>query len=100
MKGDLKMKNLKINENATLTTEHSASHYNIPVLVTNNGRAYGPSDRTYSDKFANIFNDMRAAHTVYSYAINNELDTETLNFVKLYLGQWPEGPQIEQLEEA
>lgn len=88
---------IRINEYVELTTEHPASHYGIPVLVTDEGKAYGPSQATYPEKFKSVFGDMRAAHSVYSYAISNELDEETRKFVQLYLGQWPEGPQLENV---
>ena len=90
------MKELKINEYAILTTEHPASHYGIPVLVTEDGRGYGPSQKTHPDKFDVVFNNYRAAHSVYSFAIGLDpvADAEALEFCKLYLGQWPEGPQI------
>ena len=31
---------------AKLTTDHSSSSYNIPVLVLKDGRAFGPADLT------------------------------------------------------
>jgi hypothetical protein len=88
------MKTLKINEYATLTTEHPASSYGIPVLVTADGKGYGPADKTYPDKFNTIFGGIAAAHSVHSYAISNDLDDDTRDFIKRYLRQWPEGPQI------
>lgn len=89
------MNEIIIDEYAVLTTKHPASKYNIPVLVTANGRAYGPSDKQYPGKFNSVFGVLTAAHSVYSFAINNELDEKSKEFVKSYLKQWPEGPQID-----
>lgn len=88
------METLKLNNYATLTVNHPASHYGIPVLVCNDGRAYGPSEKTYSPKFDCIFGDTRAAHTVFDYARDNSDNPDIVAFCRLFLGQWPEGPQI------
>lgn len=88
------VKTLKIDDFASLTTEHPASHYGIPVLVNRDGRGFGPSQKTYPDKFDSIFGDKRAAHMVYSFALSHNLTNEERQFVKSYLGQWPEGPQL------
>ena len=90
-----KLEKLKINDNATLTTNHPASSYGIPVLVTLDGRGYGPSEKTHPARFDCVFGDMRAAHSVYSFAISaDDLTSEEAAFIRLYLGQWPEGPQL------
>jgi hypothetical protein len=90
------MKILKLDDFCELTTEHPASHYGIPVLMLySSGRGYGPSQKTYPEKFDSIFGGMTAAHTVYTWAINHDLSPETRDFIKSYLGQWPEGPQLE-----
>lgn len=87
---------LKIDENCELTINHPASHYRIPVLHFHaTGKGFGPSEIVFPEKFKSVFGDKRAAHTVYSYAINTELDDKAREFIKLYLGQWPEGPQID-----
>ncbi len=86
---------LKIDENCELTNEHVGARYGIPVLhLFSDDRGYGPSQKTFPEKLSSVFGDLRAAHRVYSWARNNELTPETEEFVKLYLGQWPEGPQI------
>ncbi len=90
------MNTLKIDENCELTTNHPESHNGVPVLhLYANGKGFGPSQKQYPEKFNAIFGDKRAAHTVYSWAINHELDSETREFVKSYLGLWPEGPQLD-----
>ena len=86
---------LKIDDNCELTNEHVQSRYGIPILhLFADGRGYGPSQKTFSEKFTSVFGDLRAAHTVYTWATNNNLTAEAREFVKLYLGQWPEGPQL------
>ena len=90
----MRIKTLVIDENATLTTEHPASHYNTPVLLLSNGEAYGPSEKTYPEKFDSVFGDRRAAHSVFRFAEQRDLSDEELAFVRLYLSQWPEGPQV------
>ena len=88
-------KTIKINEYAELTNEHSGSKYGIPVFHTvRDGKGYGPAEKTYPDKFNSVFGIKTAADQVVYFAQSNELSEEDLAFVKLFLGQWPEGPQI------
>lgn len=88
-------KTIKINEYAELTNEHSGSRYGIPVFHTiMDGKGYGPSEKTYPDKFNSVFGIKTAADQVVSFAKANNLSKEDLDFVNLFLGQWPEGPQI------
>ena len=89
---------LSISNRCELTTNHPASSYGIPVLAFHSsGRGFGPSDRVVSNKFNALWPGDRgtAAYAVYGWAINNELTAQELEFVKSYLGQWPEGPQID-----
>jgi hypothetical protein len=91
------MDTLKIDEYCELTTNHPASSYGIPVLhLFASGKGFGPAEKQYPEKFNSIFGDKRAAHTVYSWAIHHEIDNETREFIKSYLRQWPEGPQLEK----
>ena len=74
-----------------LTVNHLQSHYRIPVLVLDNcDRGFGPSQQTYPGKFKS------AADCVRSWALSHgkDLSSEELDFIKLFLGQWPEGPQL------
>ena len=90
------LKTIVINEYAELTNDHVGSRYGIPVFHTVlDGRGYGPSEKTYADKFNAAFGLKTAADQIIRFAQNNPaLSTEDIDFIKLFLGQWPEGPQL------
>lgn len=88
--------NFKIAENYNLTTEHPASHYNIPVVVDLEDRAYGPASLfPYPKKFKAIFGKRTFDQFVWSWATEEERTEEEVKAASLFLGQWPEGLQIE-----
>ena len=98
IKGETNMDELILTNIYIITcASHSQSHYRIPVLVLDScDRGFGPSQPTYPEKFKPIFGPSTAASVVYSWALahEDELSDEEFNFIKLFLGQWPEGPQL------
>jgi len=91
------MKNLKIDEYCKLTTSHPASHYGIPVLVYyKSGRAFGPSESIVAEKFSAIWSgkSATASYMICNWATHHDLTVGECKFVKSFLGQWPDGPQL------
>jgi hypothetical protein len=102
----------KINEVYSLTNEHPASHYGIPVVVNQNGNAYGPADiLPVPNKFKSVFGKQNIATNTCArfivswceeYTKDNDGNILGMNRIKeeilavaLFLGQWPEGEQID-----
>jgi len=64
-----------------LTTEHPASSYGIPVLVTVSGAAYGPSDG----------NEITTAgRQVYGFAKQHDLSTDEYELCRKFLASNPQ----------
>ncbi len=79
--------NIQIRKDVFLTTESSASHYNIPVLriESNAGPDLGPSD---------FIGKQFAAQLVAKWAGKKCRKPEELEAARRFLRQWPEGPQV------
>lgn len=74
---------------ATLTTASPMSHYGIPVLRIEADDVegdFGPADI--------IDGDMTAAGVILGWANRPGRTEDELRAARLYLGQWPEGPQL------
>lgn len=72
----------------TLTTEHPASSYGIPVLVADAEDlkgVFGPSDP--------LDGNLTAAAVVAAWARETERTEAESESARLFLSQWPEGPQ-------
>jgi len=88
--------NFKIAENYNLTNEHPASSYGIPVVVDTNGRAYGPANLfPYPEKFKSVFGKRTFDQFIWSWATKEKRTEEEIIAASKFLGQWPEGLQIE-----
>ena len=75
---------------ATLTNEHSASSYGIPVLVIDAGHVsgvFGPAD-TIGDTA------ITAAYIVAGWGRNPARTQDERQAAAAFLRQWPEGPQV------
>ena len=72
-----------------LTTEHHSSRYKIPVLVKRQdpGTAYGPQDILQMYHLT-----QPAAHFVERFG--RFKSGEALEACRLFLAQWPDGPQL------
>ena len=74
---------------AVLTTASPASHYGIPTLRITaddvNGD-FGPADL--------IESNLTAAMVVHGWALVADRTADELHAARLYLSQWPEGPQV------
>jgi len=104
--------NYKLNSEYELTTESPASHYGIPVVVGINGGAYGPaSELPFPEKFRTVFGNRPNTCDAFVYSWANELIKDDLHNVigmartkdevvaaSKFLGQWPEGRQINLVE--
>jgi len=59
------MRDIRINNyGMRLTTDHPASSYGIPVLVDEQGQAYGPADNILGDIVTTIFGPTTGADIV------------------------------------
>jgi len=77
---------------AILTVNSPVSHYGIPVLrieAEDVEGDFGPSDLIGKDN-----NLITAAQVVAGWVTSGEHTAEELALAQLFLGQWPEGPQI------
>lgn len=79
------------NNRWTLTTDHAASSYGIPVLLIE-GVAYGPADRVPGLPNADIFGGTTAASLVAGLSDNAPNNAKIL--ADKYLRSWPTGPQL------
>lgn len=86
-----------------LTDEHPRSSYGIPVLSNNDDdgyRGYGPADVVVvpDPKAIDFFGDkarpLTAAEIVEMWAVANVTTDEEERKIRLFLGQWPAGPQL------
>lgn len=88
----------------TLTTNHAASSYGIPVFVdADDRRGYGPADQMPAAWFAERESlwgpppNGRESYTVARYVaehLNGTDDAELADFAERFLRQWGEGPQL------
>lgn len=81
----------------TLTTDHPASHYGIPVLVDESGKAYGPTDPVNTPETDAVFgNKIYTAGKMISQHANqkDDLPSDVREKLALYCNQWPNGPQV------
>jgi len=82
---------LQLTPSFTLTTEHPASSYGLPVLANQNGDAYGPGDVA---QFYPSHGPEPAGAFVVRCVKALPLDTEARRAVASWLRQWPDGPQL------
>ncbi len=79
-----------------LTTDSPASRYGIPVLrITGNFTMtadFGPADLVGTPE--ENFTPDPAAEIVYAWAVKPGRKREELKAARLFLRQWPEGPQL------
>jgi hypothetical protein len=78
-----------------LTTDHSQSHYGIPVLLID-GEPYGPADSIEHTAFANAGGVAVTAGYWVAAQANGSDDPEFIAQATLFCSQWPEGPQPER----
>jgi len=111
--------NYKLNHLYELTTESPASHYGIPIVVDKDGKAYGPvsvvptpDHPEYAKRFfAHAIPNPRTFDIlVHSWATERVLDDNFVTYIGMartkegviaaskFLGQWPEGIQIDPEE--
>ena len=100
------------------TTDSPASHYGLPVLLdTTTGDVYGPSQLvsihpkmqkmvpayrpTAAEVIRNIIEEGIVSYR-YAFDSGEEMErcytpygSDVVATAKLYLGQWPEGPQLD-----
>lgn len=82
---------------AYLTTASSQSHYGIPVLriegaqdIPDRGIDYGPAD-IVAETGNHI---LTGASIVAGWAMDKKRTPREVEIARLYLSQWPDGPQI------
>lgn len=94
--------------NLYLTDEHPRSSYGMLVLcddTDSTGHGYGPADLIYKpgqrevDYFGNLAVALTAADVVAKWAIENVTSEREEQQIRLFLGQWPTGPQLPAREE-
>lgn len=76
---------------ARLVTDSTASSYGIPVLVLDGEDIrgdFGPADVLPTDQ------PLTGADLVARWGSEPERTTSELKAARLFLGQWPDGPQI------
>lgn len=71
----------------TLTTDHPASSYGLPVFILKNV-AYGPRDKI--SKFL-------VAEIVHEWAEEDGRTNDELSLAGSFLRQWPDGPQLDHV---
>jgi uncharacterized membrane protein len=75
----------------TLTVHHLASHYGIPVLCGEDGRAYGPADPINTPETDAMFGaEPFPAIRVVVQALRHMTPAQA-TAARLYCQQWPEG---------
>jgi hypothetical protein len=80
---------IQLTSSLVLTDERAECRYGIPVLVNrqDDATAYGPAD------IIQVYHQTQpAAHLVHRYG--KRLKGEDREAVALFLGQWPDGPQL------
>ena len=80
---------IQLTPSLVLTDERAECRYGIPVLVNrqDDATAYGPAD------IIQVYHQTQpAAHLVHRYG--KRLKGEDREAVALFLGQWPDGPQL------
>lgn len=88
---------------AYLTTASSQSHYGIPVLridgakdIPDRGIDYGPAD-VIAEINGRI---LTGAHIVAGWAMDKKRIPREIEIARLYLSQWPDGPQVSHMSAA
>ena len=82
----------------TLTTEHPASHYGIPVLLgTNPEGPFGPADNIVSQAYRDLFGEeyRSAGEMVARNVSHNRVPADVIDAARRYCSQWPDGPQVD-----
>lgn len=79
---------------AVLTTHSPMSHYGCPVLqitAEDVDGDFGPADLIHDDAHERIY---PAANVVAGWAMKPERSVLEVKAARMYLAQWPEGPQV------
>jgi hypothetical protein len=71
---------------ATLTTDSPQSHYGLPILRIESEGDFGPADM--------VDHIVTAADIVAGWASNPGRTAEEIGAARMFLRQWPDGPQI------
>ena len=80
---------IQLTSSLLLSDERAECRYGIPVLVNrqDDATAYGPAD------IIQVYHQTQpAAHLVHRYG--KRLKGDNREAVALFLGQWPDGPQL------
>jgi hypothetical protein len=81
---------IQLTSSLFLSDERAECRYGIPVLVNrqDDATAYGPAD------IIQVYHQTQpAAHLVHRYG--KRLKGDNREAVALFLGQWPDGPQLQ-----
>ncbi len=88
---------------AYLTTASPQSHYGVPVLriegakdIPDRGIDYGPADVIVVADGRVI----KGAHIIAAWAMGKKRTPQEVELARLYLSQWPDGPQVPHISAA